>query len=134
MGLIYDQESAEIGKYPFQSHPFPIADVKLSIAVYLRNFMRGVIARFSGDEISTAVIQRYIGIFYDALISPLITPPLKKHFVLIFESVVTVFLSLEEVVENVKNFYNQLFTQVHNVIANGGSANINVTKGALYVS
>jgi hypothetical protein len=64
----------------------------------------------------------------------LITPPLKKHFVLIFESVVTVFLSLEEVVENVKNFYNQLFTQVHNVIAIGGSANINVTKGALYVS
>ena len=46
----------------------------------------------------------------------------------------TVFLSLEENVENVKNFYNQLFTQVHNVIANGGSSNINVTKGALYVS
>ncbi len=46
----------------------------------------------------------------------------------------TVFLSLEEDVQNVKNFYNQLFTQVHNVIANGGSANINVTKGALYVS
>ena len=64
----------------------------------------------------------------------MITPPLKKHFVLIFESVVTVFLSLEEDVQNVKNFYNQLFTQVHNVIANGGSANINVTKGALYVS
>ena len=72
--------------------------------------------------------------FYDALISPLITPPLKKHFLLIFESVVTVFLSLEEDVENVKIFYNQLFTQVHNVIAKGGSANINVTKGALYVS
>lgn len=44
MALIYDQESSEV------------ADVKLSIAVYLRNFMRGVIARFSGDEISTAVI------------------------------------------------------------------------------
>ena len=33
-----------------------LAEVKLSIAVYLRNYMRGVIARFSGDEITPMVI------------------------------------------------------------------------------
>ena len=73
-------------------------------------------------------------IFYNALISPLIAAPLKKHFMLIFESIVSVFLSLEEDEDNVKNFYNQLFTQVHNVITSGGTSNINVTKGALYVA
>jgi hypothetical protein len=73
-----------------------LAEVKLSIAVYLRNYMRGVIARFSGDEITPMVIKTYIGTFYEALISPQISPPLKKHFVLIFESVVSVFLSLED--------------------------------------
>ncbi len=68
----------------------------MSIAVYLRNYMRGVIARLSGDEITADGMKRYISVFYDALISPLIAPPLKKHFILIFESVVSVYLSMEE--------------------------------------
>ena len=33
-----------------------------------------------------------------------------------------------------KDFYNQLFTQIQSVITTGGTANLNVTKGALYVS
>ena len=80
--------------------------------MYLRNYMRGLLARLSGDEITPPLIQRYIQIFYDALISPLISQAIKKHFILVFESVVAVFLSYEGNVENVKTFYNQLFTQV----------------------
>lgn len=70
--------------------------MKQSIVVYLRNYMRGVIGRLSGDEITPSLIQNYIEVFYNALISPMITGPLKKHIILIFESVVSVFLSLEE--------------------------------------
>lgn len=133
MALIYDQESADIGKGDPSMANALLAQVKLSIAVYLRNFMRSVIARFSGDELTAGSIQGYIQLFYNALISPLISQPLKKHFILIFESVVQVFLSYEQNVENVKSFYNQLFTQVQSVTSASGISNVTVTKGALYV-
>jgi hypothetical protein len=58
---------------------------------------------------------------------------LKKHFILIFESVVQVFLSFEQNVENVKGFYNQLFSQVQSITSASGISNVTVTKGALYV-
>jgi hypothetical protein len=41
-----------------------LANVKLSIAVYLRNFMREVIGMLGVDEISPGYLQNLMDIFY----------------------------------------------------------------------
>jgi hypothetical protein len=66
VSLLYDTESPEIGKngLVLSDLSMILANVKLSIAVYLRNFMREVIGMLGGDEISPGYLQNLMDIFY----------------------------------------------------------------------
>ena len=104
----------------------------MSVAVYLRNFIRQLIGRMGGDELTPAFIQRMMDVFYTALISRVVELPVKRHLYLVFESLITVYLSQEQNLDNLSAFYGQLFTSIQTLLVDA-DRNIGVTKGALMI-
>jgi hypothetical protein len=97
VALLYETEDQEITK------------VKLSIGVYLRNFIRDFLGKLGKDEIIPSSLQKLMEIFFTVIVSPLVEVPVKRHIYLVFEQLLNIYLSVEENATSVTTFYSQLF-------------------------
>jgi len=68
-----------------------IVQVQMSIAVYLRNYIRAVIGRMGGDELTPAFLTGLMEIFYRSIVSAVIPIPIKRHLYLVFENLIVVY-------------------------------------------
>ncbi len=87
-------------------------DLKMTVAIYTRNFVRKLIDRAAQKNISPEYLKSLISRFYEALISDAIRFNIKKHLHLIFESLIQVYQVTEIKDANIISFYNELFTSV----------------------
>lgn len=71
-----------------------------------------------------------LNLFYQTLVSASIEFSIKRHLYLIFDSLLQIYQSTEPNLNNVADFYNNLFTSFNTMIQ---SQNLDVTKGALLV-
>lgn len=81
------------------------------MAVYLRNYLRSLLNK-SFENLTSAQIQHWIGLLFNALVSSNIEHPVKKHLCLSFETLLQVYQALEKSQDTVKDFYNKLFESV----------------------
>ena len=82
MAILYDQQSPEI------------AQIKMSIGVYLRNYIRGYIPQLASETsqgLTPESLQVLMETFFTAIMSPIIEMPVKRHLFLVFESLITLY-------------------------------------------
>jgi len=83
----------------------------MSVAVYLRNFIRQKVSEHA-DHITPENLQVLIDIIYRGLVAEEVGLPLKRHLFLTFEHLISLYQSQEVEKERTFNFYSQLFTSV----------------------
>ena len=88
-----------------------IAPVKLTIAVYLRNFLRKIVNENSAG-MTSAYLQTLMSIFFQALTTPTLEFHIKKHLYNIFESLLLMYQTTETSNAKIQEFYSQLFTSI----------------------
>lgn len=92
MAVLHDSTNTEICNNTYSLFIFiGLATLKQSVAVYVRNFIKGLIPRLAGataEGLTPATLQRLMEIFFGALLSPHIHSSVKRHLHLVFESLI----------------------------------------------
>lgn len=92
MELIYDNQNPDIGKPISILSISCVATTKMSIAVYLRNYIRSLASKIALTPDYTQIL---LDIFYRALVSGEILLSIKRHLFLVFEHLITLYQSLK---------------------------------------
>lgn len=123
MAILYDQQSPDI------------AQIKMSIGVYLRNYIRGYIPQLAGESnhgLSPESLQALMETFFSAIMSPLIEMPIKRHLFLVFESLITLYQTQQIDKPKLDAFFTTLLESVSLRITQA-ERNMEVTKGGLLI-
>lgn len=121
VALLYETEDQEVAK------------VKLSVGVYIRNFIREFLSKLGADELIPSSLQNLMDIFYTVIVSPLVEVPVKRHIYLVFEQLLQIYLSVEDEQDSITTFYSQLFNSSVLQLQSNQSGNLSVTKGVLFI-
>jgi hypothetical protein len=91
VSLLLDNENPDAGTIILQITTYYIGAVKLSLAVYLRNFVRKILNTPPNGQMPVGYLQNLLNIFYMTLVDANIEFAIKRHLFLIFESLLLIY-------------------------------------------
>lgn len=84
----------------------------MTVGVYLRNYLRTLLNKgYSSFE--PELIQHWLGLMFQAMVSNTVEFQVKKHICLAFETLLQVYSTVESTHDKIKDFYGNLFESVH---------------------
>jgi hypothetical protein len=91
VNLLLDNENPDASTILVNLTKEYIGAIKLSLAVYLRNFVRKILNTPPNGQMPTGYLQQLLNIFYMTLVDANIEFAIKKHLFLIFESLLLIY-------------------------------------------